>query len=122
MSSLKMEMNPDGKSVDDELLVEAPYDFLVGFVASEVGHSIDAAESWLGSVARALAGTPVESCEGNAWRLDADAATATLTNEYVGPPWHVGTLPTPMLAEVLERWVDFLKASGKGYRQELLPA
>lgn len=97
-----------------ELFIEAPHDFLVSFVASEVGHSLDAAEFWLVTARRALAGTLVENCEGNAWYLDADAETATLTNEYVGPPWHVGSLPTPMLVEVLERWRAFLETSGKG--------
>ena len=122
MSNLKMEINAAGSNVDGELLIDAPYDFLVSFIASEVGHSADAADSWLATVERALSGSPVENCEGNAWYLDADAHTATLTNEYVGPPWHVGTLPTPMLRDVLERWRTFLEASGKGYRRELEPA
>lgn len=121
MSDLKLKTLAAGDGVHSELVVDAPYEFLVGFIAAEVGHSVDAAREWAGFVRDALAGKPVEGCEGNAWCLDANAETSTLRNEYVGPPADSGTLPTPVLLEALERWLAFLVSSGKGYTMELLP-
>lgn len=121
MSDLKMETHATGDGVHGELVVDPPYDFLVGFIAAEVGHSLDAANEWAGFARQALAGKPIAGCEGNAWCLDANAEVATLRNEYVGPPAHIGVLPTPMLLDVLERWLAFLESSGKGYKLDTLP-
>ena len=120
MSHLKMEINPSGSSVEGELFVEPPYEFVVSFVADEMGHDLRHVESWIERVKRAMAGERIDLGPGNAWGLAASEETVTLTNEYIEPPRNVRTLPTSMLLEVLERWRAFLATSPKGFRSELV--
>jgi hypothetical protein len=118
MSKLEMELDPSGTHVTEELRIAAPYEFLVWFISCEVGHSVDGAHEWLGFLRKALAGQPVAGVDGNAWELDADAETATLTEFYLPAPGNAQTLPTAVLLEALERWLMYLEA--RGYKKDLL--
>ena len=110
-ATLRMELSPCGKSVENEMFVEAPYEFVVSFVADEMGHDLRIVDQWIARVKRAMAGEPFELGPGNAWGLAASEETATLTNEYIEPPRNVRTLPTSMLLEVLAPLVR--RPSGK---------
>src|SRR5205807_10033970 len=77
--TLRMTFIPGGKNVDDEVAIDPPYDFLVAFISTDIGHTASIAHALIEQVRDALAGQAVSS-SGNAWALDADASTATLSN------------------------------------------
>lgn len=77
-ANLKMAINPGGRGVHDELSIEAPYEFVVSFVSSEMGHDLRGVEFWINEIKRAMAGETVDIDPGNSWGIAASEETATL--------------------------------------------
>jgi hypothetical protein len=111
---LKMTIDPTrGRSVEDQLAIEAPYEFVVGYIGDDIQFSLANARIAVDELRRALAGTPVRGSTGNAWRVDADASKATLTVIAAGDDEIVHDLPTAVLLDALERWLAYLETRSR---------
>jgi hypothetical protein len=94
----------------ERLSFAPPYDWLIAFVALEVGTDLRNARFWTETVRKAAAGETTRDVSGSTFVLDADATTTELES----PDRKIWRVPTPILLEALERWLKHLEQSGIG--------
>ena len=110
--TLHMTITLGASDFEDELHIGEPYPQLKSFFRHEVEHSVRSCENWLADVRTALAGEPIDTGYGNAWKIEMDAKTARFHNAYEAEPLNRFEMPTPLLREALERWLAHLLAQG----------
>ena len=110
--TLHMTITPGASGFEDELRIGEPYPQLKSFFRNEVSHRVRSCENWLADVRTALAGEPIDTGYGNAWKIEMDAKTARFHNAYEAAPFDRFEMPTPLLREALERWLAHLLAQG----------
>ena len=110
--TLHMTITPGASGFEDELRIGEPYPQLKSFFSNEVSHRVRSCENWLADVRTALAGEPIDTGYGNAWKIELDAKTARFHNAYEAEPLNRFEMPTPLLREALERWLAHLLAQG----------
>ncbi|MCA9587540.1 MAG: hypothetical protein KC657_19570 [Myxococcales bacterium] len=110
--TLHMTITPGASGFEDELRIGEPYPQLKSFFSNEVSHRVRSCENWLADVRTALAGEPIDTGYGNAWKIEIDATTARFHNAYEAEPLNRFEMPTPLLREALERWLAHLLAQG----------
>ena len=107
-----MTITPGASGFEDEPRFGEPYLRLESFFSDEVEHNVRSCENWLADVRTALAGEPIDTGYGNAWKIEMDAKTARFHNAYEAEPLNRFEMPTPLLREALERWLAHLLAQG----------
>jgi hypothetical protein len=95
------------------ITVAEPYANVGVYIGQDIQHSVSGADHMLKVFREVIDGTrpPLVDDTGNAWTLDVDAKTARLTC-YYATPVQIVELPTAWLVDAVERWRDFLRASG----------
>ena len=111
MEKLHVVFDLSSDDVHKEMRIAPPYEWLVWFMGSSIGHSVRGCRSYLKHLRAALDGTPTPELGGNLYELVADATTATITDMYEADK--VRTYPTIILYDLIERWLDFLETHGR---------
>jgi|GEM_PF-1206283 len=110
---LTIRFDPHGKSLDDRIKIDPPYEHVAQFIASDIQASVHGATRYATLLRDVVTGSraPIEDETGNAWTITADPAWTTLTNSYGHRPLSV-RLPTTWLIDAIERWCQHLIAQG----------
>ena len=110
---LTIRFDPAGKSLDDRIKIDAPYDRVAQFIASDIQASVHGATHYAKLLREVVTGSraPIEFETGNAWTMDADPQWTTLSNSYGHRPTSV-RLPTSWLVDAIERWRQHLIDQG----------
>ena len=110
---LKIRFDPTGRTMDDRVIVEPPYERVGNFIVRDIQASPTVARSYVRRLVAVIDGTAphIEQETGNMWTMDADPAWTTLTNEYGHPTLSV-RVPTPWLVDAIERWHAYLIERG----------
>ena len=111
MKKLHVLFDLQGKHVSEEMHISQPYEFLVFYIGSDIGHSISSCQSVLAGLREALAGRPFEPYCGNGYELTANATTASIARLLDED--NIRTFPTSIVYEAIEQWMQFMQTHGR---------